>query len=175
VIRHTTHHQIARQGEEALGFGERGLAERIGGLTLIAQADVRVADLPERVRGLHQRARALRYAERPRQTFASPHLPRARACVVNNSEPRILVAFQTGPQGVHLPLPTFERHELDMGDMIAVTASGSVHSASWRGTRVALKQMRMVELNRYTTTAPVPTSCPLAAWTLITRLIDACW
>lgn len=52
------------------------------------------------------------------------------------------------PQGVHLPLPTFERHELEMGDMIAVTASGSVHSASWRGTRVALKQMRMVELNR---------------------------
>ncbi len=74
---------------------------------------------------------------------------------------------------MHLPLPTFERHELDMGDMIAVTASGSVHSASWRGTRVALKQMRMVELNRYTTTAPVPTSCPLAAWTLITHLFDA--
>lgn len=55
----------------------------------------------------------------------------------------------TGPKGVHLPLPTFEKDELDMGDMIAVTASGSVHSARWRGTRVAIKQMRMVELNRH--------------------------
>jgi len=52
------------------------------------------------------------------------------------------------PQGMHLPLPTFERSELVMGSLIAVTASGSVHSATWRGTPVAIKQLKMVELNR---------------------------
>lgn len=35
-----------------------------------------------------------------------------------------------------------------MGNLVAVTPSGTVHIAIWRGTRVALKQMRMVELNQ---------------------------